>query len=163
MNDTHGAVSNTGVNVKAVKTQGSVNGEEILSSEYDYVLNEFDIVTLHVLPQGAYALIAYVIAAVAIKYYVDSQIDGVDGLTDDASPTYNINARGNAARLGSPKAVFYGRVRTWPDLGAIPYTEYDVNGDQILYQLFEVRQGQCDINVADMRFEDTPLTSFEGY
>lgn len=142
-----------------------VNGDEITSAQYDYVLDEFDIVTLHVLPQdGGASLIAYLVVALAVSYYVNSKLDGLgDDTAIDASPTYNINARGNSARLGSPKPVFYGRVRTYPDLGAIPYTEYDANGDQILYQLFEVRQGQCNISVSDMRFEDTPLTSFEGY
>lgn len=140
-----------------------VNGDEITSAQYDYVLDEFDIVTLHVLPQGGVGqLIAYVVVALAVKYYVDSQLDNVED-SDDASPTYDINARGNQARLGSPKPVFYGTMRSYPDLGAIPYTEYDANGDQILYQLFEVRQGEADINIADLRFEDTPVVNFEGY
>jgi Putative phage tail protein len=140
-----------------------VNGHEILSSDYERVIAAHDVVTLHVLPQGpATPYIVYALIAVATKFYVDSKMDGMQDV-GDTSPTYNINSRGNTARLNSPKPVFYGRMRTYPDLAAMPYAEYDVNGDQILYQLFEVRQGECNILESNMRFEDTPLSSFEGY
>lgn len=140
-----------------------LNGDEITSAQYDYVICEDDTITLHALPQDGGSIL-YLIVALAVSYYTYQKLGdlGNENL-DDTSPTYNLNSRGNVARLGSPKPVFYGTMRTYPDLGAIPYTEFDASGDQILYQLFEVRQGQCDINTADMRFEDTPLTSFEGY
>lgn len=140
-----------------------LNGDEITSAQYDYVICESDNITLHTLPQGGLQIL-YLVVALAVSYYTYQKLGdlGSENL-DDTSPTYNLNSRGNVARLGSPKPVFYGTMRTYPDLGAIPYTEFDANGDQILYQLFEVRQGQCNISTANMRFEDTPLTSFEGY
>ncbi len=142
-----------------------LNGAEMLSSQYNHVIAQDDLITLHVLPQGGFVLLLFTPLVLGVKYYMDQMMEdmqqGAD--TGDASPTYSITARGNGARIGSPKPVFYGRVRTYPDLGALPYTEYEPNGDQVLYQLFEVRQGECVIDVDDMRFEDTPLVNFEGY
>ncbi len=57
------------------------------------------------------------------------------------SPTYSLNAQGNAARLGSPIPVNYGRMRIYPDFAAKPYTEYESN-EQYLYQLFCIGQGE---------------------
>ena len=51
------------------------------------------------------------------------------------SPTYSLGAQGNAARLGSPIPVNYGRMRIYPDFAAQPYSEYEAN-EQYLYQLF---------------------------
>lgn len=137
---------------------------DLLQAEYSTVLVS-DEISLHVLPQGGSELLWYglstLIISAVVNYYMQDQLDS--NSNPERSPTYDINAKGNSARLGAPKPVFYGRMRTYPDLGALPYTEFDANGDQVLYQLFEVRQGECVIDVADMRFEDTPLSSFEGY
>lgn len=146
------------------------NGIELLESQWDKVVDDSDIVTLHLLPQGPvvfawivanWVTIAYVI--VTALYLANIPEPELPGVIPEASPSYSISARGNAARLGSPKPVFYGRVRTWPDLSAQPFTEFEADGDQVLYQLYEVRQGACTINVADMRIEDTPLTDFADY
>ena len=50
------------------------------------------------------------------------------------SPTYALTAQGNAARLDQPIPVQYGRMLSWPDLAAQPYTEYS-GSEQYLYQL----------------------------
>ena len=73
------------------------------------------------------------------------------------SPTYSIGAQGNAARLGSPIPVNYGRMRIYPDFAAQPYSEYESN-EQYLYQLFCIGQGENQIS--DIRLEDTPITNF---
>lgn len=73
------------------------------------------------------------------------------------SPTYSIGAQGNAARIGQPIPVIYGRHQIFPDFAAMPYTEYAGN-EQYLYQLFCVGQGEYTIEA--MRIEDTPLESF---
>ncbi|MCF1458977.1 MAG: hypothetical protein LPH21_15935 [Shewanella sp.] len=57
------------------------------------------------------------------------------------SPTYALQAQGNAARLGSPIPVNYGRMRIYPDFAAAPYTEFESN-EQYLYQLFCIGQGE---------------------
>ena len=74
------------------------------------------------------------------------------------SPTYSLQAQGNAARLGSPIPVNYGRMRIYPDYAAQPYSEYDAN-EQYLYQLLCIGQGQNQ--VTDIRLQDTPLSHFD--
>ena len=73
------------------------------------------------------------------------------------SPTYSLGAQGNAARLGSPIPVNYGRMRIYPDFAAKPYSEYESN-EQYLYQLFCIGQGENLIS--DIRLEDTPIENF---
>lgn len=73
------------------------------------------------------------------------------------SPTYSIDAQGNAARIGAVIPVQYGRLLTWPDLAAQPYTEFSGN-DQFVYQLLCLGAGQFDIE--EIRIEDTPISSF---
>lgn len=73
------------------------------------------------------------------------------------SPTYSLGAQGNAARLGSPIPVNYGRMRIYPDFAANPYSEYESN-EQYLYQLFCIGQGENQIS--DIRLEDTPIENF---
>ena len=73
------------------------------------------------------------------------------------SPTYSLGAQGNAARLGAPIPVNYGRMRIYPDFAANPYSEYEAN-EQYLYQLFCIGQGENQIS--DIRLEDTPIENF---
>lgn len=74
------------------------------------------------------------------------------------SPTYNITAQGNQARLGEPIPDLYGRHLIYPDFAAEPYTEYAGN-EQYLYQLFVLGQGEYDIE--QVRIEDTDINNFE--
>jgi len=74
-----------------------------------------------------------------------------------ASPTYNLSAQGNSARIGQAIPVLYGKHLIYPDFAAEPYTEYAGN-EQYLYQLFAVGQGEYDIS--NLRIEDTAISSF---
>lgn len=74
------------------------------------------------------------------------------------SPTYSLQAQGNAARLGSPIPAIYGRHLIYPDFGAQPYAEFAGN-EQYLYMLFVIGQGYYDIE--SIRIEDTTLDVFE--
>ena len=74
-----------------------------------------------------------------------------------ASPTYNLQAQGNQARLGQPIPEHFGRHVNFPDFGAEPYAEY-VGNEQFLYQLFVLGQGYYDIEA--IRIEDTAIASF---
>ena len=71
-----------------------------------------------------------------------------------ASPTYNISAQGNQARIGQAIPVLYGRNMIYMDFAAQPYTEYAGN-EQYLYQLFTIGQGEYDIE--QIRLEDTVI------
>jgi len=73
------------------------------------------------------------------------------------SPTYNLQAQGNQARVGSPIPSWYGRNRIFPDYGATPYADFRGN-DQYLYQLFCVGQGSYSIEAQNI--EDTPIVNF---
>lgn len=73
------------------------------------------------------------------------------------SPTYSVGSQGNQARLGQPIPKIYGRHKVYPDLAAMPYTEY-VGNEQFLYQLFCVGLGEYEMEA--LRIEDTPIGNF---
>jgi sulfur carrier protein ThiS len=76
-----------------------------------------------------------------------------------ASPTYNVQAQGNAARLGQAIPVQYGRMKVYPDFAAQPYVEY-INNEQYLYQLFCVGQGDYDIEAVNIG--DSAVSAFDN-
>jgi sulfur carrier protein ThiS len=73
------------------------------------------------------------------------------------SPTYNLQAQGNAARLEQAIPVQYGRLRCFPDFAAMPYLEYAGN-EQYLYMLLCIGKGEYDIE--GIYIEDTDIESF---
>ncbi|MFZ5917045.1 MAG: host specificity factor TipJ family phage tail protein [Chloroflexota bacterium] len=73
------------------------------------------------------------------------------------SPTYNLQAQGNMARLDQAIPVQYGRMLAYPDFAAQPYAEYAGN-EQYLYQLLCLGQGEYDIEA--IRIEDTAIENF---
>ncbi len=79
------------------------------------------------------------------------------GQGPQASPTYSLQAQGNAARVGAPIPVQYGRVLAYPDFAATPYAEY-AGEDQYLYQLLCLGAGEYEVE--EVRIEDTPISSF---
>lgn len=74
------------------------------------------------------------------------------------SPTYDIQAQGNAARLEQPIPVQYGRILAFPDFAAQPYWEY-AGQEQYLYQLLCLGCG--DYSIEDIRIEDTSISAFD--
>ncbi len=76
----------------------------------------------------------------------------------DVSPTYNLAAQQNSARLGANVPIQYGRCRIWPDLIAQPYSTYN-NNEQYVYQLFCLGAGE--FSVGNLQIEDTDVTSFD--
>lgn len=73
------------------------------------------------------------------------------------SPTYNLQAQGNLARLDAAIPVQYGYMMAYPDFAAQPYAEFAGN-EQYLYQLLCLGQGYYEIEA--IRIEDTPISSF---
>jgi hypothetical protein len=80
------------------------------------------------------------------------------GNTKAASPTYNLTAQGNQARIGAAIPIQYGRLLSYPDFAAAPYVEYQGN-EQYLYQLLCIGVGEYDIE--QIRIEDTDIGNFE--
>ena len=74
------------------------------------------------------------------------------------SPTYNLQAQGNTARLEAAIPEHFGRLPAFPDYAAQPYQEYAGN-EQYLYQLLCLGRGEYDIEA--IRIEDTPVESFD--
>jgi hypothetical protein len=74
-----------------------------------------------------------------------------------ASPTYNLQAQGNKARIGEAIPALYGRHLVYPDYAAEPYVEYQGN-NQYLYQLFCIGQGSFDVEA--IKIEDTLISVF---
>lgn len=78
--------------------------------------------------------------------------------TRAASPTYSLQAQGNAARLLNPIPVLYGRHLIYPDFATRPWGEYK-NNEQYLNQLHVIGQGEYDLG--SLRIQDTPISSFD--
>lgn len=74
-----------------------------------------------------------------------------------ASPTYNLQAQGNRARIGEAIPVLYGQHLIYPDYAAEPFVEYAGNS-QYLYQLFCIGQGEYSLT--NLRIEDTAIENF---
>jgi predicted phage tail protein len=75
-----------------------------------------------------------------------------------ASPTYNLQAQGNSARLEAAIPEHFGRLICFPDYAAQPYTEYAGN-EQYLYSLLCVGRGHYDLQ--DVKVEDTDINNFD--
>lgn len=74
------------------------------------------------------------------------------------SPTYNLSAQGNQARIDGVIPEHFGRHIAYADFASAPYLEYEAN-EQYLYQLFCVGTGEYSIE--SVLIEDTPVASFE--
>jgi hypothetical protein len=61
--------------------------------------------------------------------------------TEAASPTYNLEAQGNRARLLEPIPRLYGRHIIYPDFASQPYQNFE-NNDQYLYELLCLGVGE---------------------
>jgi len=80
------------------------------------------------------------------------------GNSQAASPTYNLQAQGNQARLDGAIPEHFGRHKAFPDFAAQPYQEFAGN-EQYLYQLFCIGRGYYDIEAINI--DDTPVSNFE--
>tara|TARA_Y100000590_G_C15742063_1_gene1020604 strand:- start:1166 stop:3460 length:2295 start_codon:yes stop_codon:yes gene_type:complete len=111
---------------------------------------------------GVYA-VAYITGSYAVNALLPPPMPKIAGINyaEKESPTYSLTSQGNTARVGDAVTISYGRHMLYPDLGAIPYTQYDNSNDDLyLYQLFVVGLGEYDIE--KIRIEDTPIENFKG-
>ncbi len=74
-----------------------------------------------------------------------------------ASPTYNLQAQGNSARIDAAIPEHFGRLRVFPDFAALPYVEYAGN-EQYLYSLLCIGRGSYSVEA--VQIEDSPVSSF---
>ena len=143
-----------------------LNSEPLLEKDFDTRMNAGDILTL--VPQPAFDPVtalfwigfAISMASTAYSIYLALTLDtGLDD-TDDRTQNTKISYRGNHARQGSSRPICYGTFRSFPDLAAQPYSNFDAAGDQELYMLLEVSEGECDCS--DHEFDGTPLTNWSS-
>ena len=142
-----------------------VNGAEVAADKWaTHTLLEGDTVIVchrvHGLELGAIAINILISVALSVVASMLTSVPSVDKSGDipEASPTYSIDAQGNKARLGKVIPVRYGRFRIYPDFASTPYREY-IGGDQFLYQLFAIGQGEYDYS--DLKIGDTPIGNFD--
>ena len=69
-----------------------------------------------------------------------------------ASPTYNINASGNQARLYQPEPEGFGRMKIVPDFVANTWTQY-IDNDQYGYFVYGIGRGHYEIE--SLQFGET--------
>lgn len=163
------------------------NGEALVSKDWNIVLKEDDVLQVAYLPKGGgggsniKSIIGAIIIAVAAYFtfglsLVATAAVGVGALavlslmsgavpipssnsntSESSSPTYSLSAQSNVARLLEAIPKVYGNPRVVPDLASQPYTEYEAN-ELVLYQLFCVSLGQCEIE--KIYVDETPLDQF---
>ncbi len=165
-----------------------VNGVPVLQRDWNTVLQAEDVMQVAFLPRGGGGgsnirniLTAIVIAVAAYFTFglslVATAAVGVAALavlsltgqtlpdtsltnsTDSRrSPTYSLDAQGNQARLLQAMPRICGRMKTFPDLAAQPYSEYQDN-TLYLYQIFCVSLGEVEIEA--MLMDNVPIGNFE--
>jgi hypothetical protein len=81
---------------------------------------------------------------------------------ESGSPTYNLSAQGNRARLAEPIPVVYGRFRVFPDVICNPY-QWISGDDQYIKLVLGVTCGECDIDPNSIRFGDSPISQLTGF
>lgn len=77
--------------------------------------------------------------------------------SESASPTYNLQAQGNAARLLEPIPRLYGRHQLFPDFASQPFQTFE-NNDQYLYTLLCLGVGYYNlekINIGESELWDS--------
>lgn len=89
------------------------------------------------------ALVTAAISYVISRIFAPSKPKAAN--TPSPSQVYGLSTPRNAARLGEPIPVIYGKVVAVPDYAAQPYTEYE-NQDQYLYALFCLGQGYHEVS-----------------
>lgn len=165
-----------------------LNGKVILQKYWNTCINEEDIVQVAYMPKGGgggsnniiigviAAVLAYftfgmslvvagaigVAAAVGMSLLTpvvpQPKTSGLGNGRESSSPTYNLNAQGNSARLLEAIPRVYGTMRTYPDLASQPYSEYRGN-QQYLYQLFCVSLGR--VRIDKILVDETEIGNFE--
>jgi len=139
-----------------------LNGDPILRDAWVHELSQDDTVIFQSLPAGLDPISLAIGAAVALaaSFAVIALLPKpeTDSSGFEQSPTYNLEAQSNRARLYQPIPDHYGRVRLYPDLAAQPFREFGANNQQILYQLFLVGHGEYEYET--LKVEDTDVTNF---
>lgn len=148
------------------------NNEELLEERFGDVVQPNDVIVAAALPT-ANALVSvggwiaknwsWIGPAIALGGTLVSYLNQPD--FSEGNPTgsaFDVSARGNKARLGAPIPFQVGTFRRTPDWSALPFSEFDARGNQVLTMLYEIGLGEHTVDTSTMRFEDTLLSSFQS-
>jgi sulfur carrier protein ThiS len=139
-----------------------VNGQIISRKQFGYKPRENDTVQLISIPMGpSIPIIWYVVAAIVLVAAVSlmHNTPAQNNRSSESSPTFSVNAAGNAARLNEAIPVPYGRHIMAPDFATQTYTKFDSNGDMFYYAIFSLGMFEKAI-VESVMIDDTPITHF---
>ena len=82
------------------------------------------------------------------------------GDREDAPRQYSLAAGSNRVRQFGEMLLLVGSHRVFPDVVALPYSEFDGDGNQILNEIFDFGIG--DLEIATERFGDTETTNYDS-
>jgi hypothetical protein len=141
----------------------TLDGLDLAIDDADVALKAGEVVTIHVTPGHivAAALIAALISSLVTlaATLITTMIFGkpkAPGTTPTADPVYSISGAQNAARIGEPVPVNYGRIITVPDYAAQPYTFFTGN-QQYIDQILCIGKGWHQ--VLNVLLADTPASA----
>lgn len=90
-----------------------------------------------------------------------SQSTPLIGNAREASPTYNLQAQGNVARLGQPIPELFGKHLIFPDFATAPYqTTSGSPGDLYLHHLMVIGVGEYAFH--EIKIGDSPIESYDA-
>jgi len=109
---------------------------------------------------GTELAVATVAANLAATVLINAiiPIKALDVSANSASSVYNVALSANSARLNQPIPVIYGRMKTFPDFAAQPYSYY-ANNNQYYAAVFCIGQGHYTIE--RVMIDDTNIRNFE--
>lgn len=137
-----------------------VNGSPLLLSEYGNAVPDGAVVTFVVLagnPVSIIIAIIITIISVAIALALTPQPPNI-GDTPEPDSVFTLRGQQNQAKIGQCIPSHFGDVRSFPDYAARPYNQYEGN-QQYQYSLYCLGHGTYE--VSEMRFDDTPIETFE--
>lgn len=139
----------------AVFLNGRRGGDELL----DALLGEDDELVMAFAPRGFDPLtvalvIASVVVSVAASFLLVPKVPAPDE-AGKAGSVYSVGASANAAKLGAPVPLCYGRVTRTPDYAAQSYRWFESNTE---VRAFLLCLGQGNLDALAVRIGETPAT-----
>lgn len=125
-------------------------------------LTEYDFLAVVVFPEGPLvALIVAVVVAVVATVALMLLLPKIPGLanTQQQSPNNALADRGNRPRLNGRIPDIFGRVRSTPDLIAVPYKVFENNIEK---EVAFMCVGRGAYQVSDIRDDTTPISQIDG-
>ena len=136
--------------------------------ELDAVINPHDTIRVAVLPAEPFSFtwyVAYFLISAVVSYAINYFLFPKKKAGKQASPAYSVSVDQNAARIGQPIPVIYGRVRATPDIASQPYAEY-VAHNQVVNMILSLGMGEYQVHnifVGGSRITDFPVGTIRSW